>query len=502
MIERLSNAALDKLPATVGRARYDRSALRPGVVHIGLGAFHRAHQAPLFDALAEAGDLRWGVIGASLRSPAVRNMLLPQDCLYSLTVEEDGRRAVSVVSAILDVVVAPEAPRMLVEAIASPETRLVTVTVTEKGYEIDRRSGESIEGNLDLPADPAGFASPVTMADYVAAGLQLRRQEGLAGISIISCDNLSFNGRKLRASVLKVARAHDFALADWIENDCAFPNTMVDRIVPAIGKDDIERVTNDLGVTDCAAVVTEPFSQWIIENRFAGEQPDFAGAGVQFTHDVAPWEDAKLKLLNGAHSAMAYLGGLAGIKTVNQFVSEPWGSAFVGLLWDELEETLHAPAGLDLGEYRATLMRRFQNPAISHQLVQIAVDGSQKIPQRLVPAATAIRNHNRRAEAIALAIAAWVRWQAGYDDHGEPCLVDDPLASTTERLLERARDPLDQVRAIFSLRSVFPESLAADSRFRSSVAEHLGRLVRSGARATVEQFVAQHHVSCERQAQK
>lgn len=490
MTARLSNMTLETIPPAIRRTSYDRSALKPGVVHIGLGAFHRAHQAPVFDALAEAGDLRWGVVGASLRSPAVREMLVPQDCLYTLEIEENGRRTINVVRSILDVIVGPQNPRRLVEAIASDQTHLVTVTVTEKGYELDSGRGLEVERDPDVEADPASLDLRLTMSGYLAAGLWLRKQKGLPAISIISCDNLSQNGRKLRAAVLQVARAHDDGLADWIANDCAFPSTMVDRIVPATRNDDIERVAAELGVIDCAPVVTEPFSQWVIEDRFAGERPDLAAAGVQFTNDIAPWEEAKLRLLNGAHSAMAYLGGLAGMRTVDQFVSRPWGAAFVELLWDELEQTLAPPAGLALGDYRALLMRRFANSALGHRLLQIAMDGSQKIPQRLVPAAVAIRSCDRRADAVALAIAAWIRWQGGRNDLRESFAVDDPLASTTERLLDHARGPLDKVRAIFSLRSVFPESLAADRQFQSSVAEHLDRLVRSGSAATVEQFVA------------
>lgn len=491
MTERLSDKSLELVPPAIERTRYDRSALKPGVVHIGIGAFHRAHQAPVFDALGEAGDLRWGILGASLRSPAVCKMLVPQDCLYSVVVEEDERRSIRIVRSVLDVIVASQDPRRLIEAIASDHAHIVTISVTEKGYCLSK----------DAPADLSIADPQLTMPACLAAGLHLREQKGLPGVSVISCDNLSHNGRRLSDAVLEAAYPHGGGLADWIARNCTFPNSMVDRIVPARREEDIERIAAELGLVDCAAVVTEPFSQWVIEDCFAGERPALERVGVTFTNDIAPWEEAKLRLLNGAHSAMAYLGGLAGISTVAQFVSLPWGLAFVDLLWDELEQTLRPRAGLSVREYRAALKRRFSNLALRHKLVQIAMDGSQKIPQRLVPAAAEIRSRGRQAESIALAIAAWIRWQTGRDDQGRLFAVDDPLAATTKRLLERAGRPLDQVRAILSLRSLFPEPLAADGKFQSSVAKHLERLFRLGARATVEQFVAQHFPVPGRRAQ-
>ena len=488
MTERLSEATLGTLPPQIDRPSYDRAKLSNGVVHIGVGAFHRAHQAVAFDALARAGDLRWGVVGASLRSRAVRHALSPQDWLYSLAVEENEHRAVSVVGSIVDMIVAPESPSRLIDAIASPQTLLMTVTVTEKGYKLDPASGLLDESDPDVRADLATLDRPITLPGYLAAGLRRRMDGGLPGITIISCDNLSQNGRKFHASVTSISRAHDPALAHWIEDRCAFPNTMVDRIVPATTSDDIARAAMELGALDLATVRTEPFSQWVIEDRFAGERPDLEPAGVQFARDVRPWENAKLRMLNGAHSAIAYLGALAGLSTVDEFVAESWGRAFVHLLWDELAATLDPPEGLDFSQYRTALMRRLRNSALQHRLIQIAMDGSQKIPQRLVPASIALLERDGRRDAIALAIAAWIRWQRGRDEQGLSFMVDDPLASTTGRLLDNERGAREQVRAIFSLESVFPGRLAGDTDFQVAVAHHLEQLYRCGARATVEQF--------------
>jgi fructuronate reductase len=486
-MERLSTATLDRLPPSLRRPSYDRRALKAGVVHIGLGAFHRAHQAPMFDRLAEAGDLRWGIVGASLRSPAVRDSLAPQDCLYSLAIDEGSERRISIIGALRDVIVAPEAPQRLIDAIASPDAHLVTVTVTEKGYKLDP-SGSLMEDDPDVRADLASLQAPRTLAGTLTAGLKLRKERGLAPLTIISCDNIAANGRRLQASIAEVARAHDPAIAGFV-NECAFPNTMVDRIVPATTEADIERVSTELGLLDRATVRTEPFSQWVIEDRFAGDRPDLELAGVQLTGDVAPWEEAKLRLLNGAHSAMAYLGGLAGIATVDRFATEPWGTAFIHLLWDELRPTLQPPQQLDLGVYCATLMQRFSNSALGHRLVQIAMDGSQKIPQRLVPAAIERLERGQSLDAISLTIAAWMRWQQGRTDDGMTFAVNDPLAATTARLIESASTAAEQVRALLSLSAVFPEQLRDSTRFQSLLTARLDSLQRIGARSTVERLV-------------
>ena len=494
MTERLSAATLDKVPAAVRRPYYDRQALKSGVVHIGLGAFQRAHQAPIFESIANSGDLRWGVVGASLRSAAVHNVLAEQDWLYSLIVEEGSKREAAVIGVLTDVIVAPERPRQLVEAIASPDTHLITVTVTEKGYKLHPSSGALIEDDPDVRADLESLEAPRTLPGCLAAGLASRKSGGLHPLTIISCDNMAANGHKLQATVAEVARAHDPALAGFVEK-CAFPNTMVDRIVPATTQTDIERVSAEIGLVDRATVRAEPFSQWVIEDQFVGERPELERAGVQLTRDVGPWEDAKLRLLNGAHSAMAYLGGLAGITTVDGFVREPWGRSFIELLWEELRPTLAPPPQLDLSGYCATLMERFGNSALEHRLVQIAMDGSQKIPQRLVPAAITRLSRGQSVDAISLVIAGWMQWQEGRADNGQRFVVDDPLASTTERLVGTASSASDKVRALLSLTSMFPARLSADSRFCELVASRLDRLQRVGAAAAVRQFVLERRVA-------
>jgi fructuronate reductase len=482
---------LNRIPADVRTPSYDRSALSAGVVHIGFGAFHRAHQAPIFEKLIELGDMRWGVVGASLRSTALAETLAAQDGLFSLLVEEDDRRSASVIGTTIGIIAARKDPHRLIEAIASPATQMVTITITEKGYKLDPSSGQLLADDPDVKADVAHLERPATIAGYLAAGLKLRRDRALPPITIASCDNMSDNGRKLSNSVVRVARAQDDRLGDWIERHCTFPNSMVDRIVPATTESDVATAASLLGVVDLATVRTEPFFQWVIENRLTGTAKELERADVQITSDLARWEQAKLRLLNGAHSAMAYLGGLAGIGTVDAFVAYEWGKRFVRLLWDEIETTLTPPPELNLAEYRSALMRRFSNRALCHRLRQIAIDGSQKLPPRLLAPASELISCGKKPDALALAIAAWMQWQSGRDDQDLHFDVDDPLASTTARLVADASNPREYTRALMSLSSIFPAALASDAEFMAIIENHLHNLQRSGARATIEQFVHQ-----------
>lgn len=438
-MKRLSEATLASLPDWV-RKPGPRPA--PRVVHLGLGAFHRAHQAVVFD------DLGWGVIGASLRSPAVRDAMAPQDGLYSLVVGEEVR----VIGAVREVLLDSDT---LIERIAAPETRIVTLTITEKGY---------------LP----GSRAAAILAEALA-----RRDDG---VTIVSCDNLPRNGTRLCEAVL--AAAGD--AADRIAERCAFPQTMVDRIVPATEEADIEALAARIGLVDRAMVKAEPYFQWVIEDVFApGERPDFAAVGVRIAAGIGPWEEAKLRLLNGAHSGIAYLGGLAGVAFVHDFVADPAGRRFVNALWDEAETTLSPPAGLDIAAYRAALMARFAYAGLQHRTRQIAMDGSQKLPQRLLAPIAARLARGQGIEALALAVAAWMRWQSGRTDSGEAFKVDDPLAAETARRLAGLGDPAAQVRALLGIDAVFPPPLAADPRFAQAVTRQLTRLTDLGAAGAI-----------------
>ncbi|WP_315763469.1 mannitol dehydrogenase family protein [Sphingomonas sp. Y38-1Y] len=447
---RLSNAALGGLPASVERPGYDRATMRTGIVHFGLGAFHRAHQAPVYDSL-NAGDPRWGVVGVSLNSRGVADALNPQDGLYTLALLGAERR-VRVIGSIARVLTADEGAA-IVAAVASPHTRIVSATVTEKGY------CYAPDGTLDFdhPAiahDRAGDGAPESLAGWLVAGLAARRAGGAGGLSVLSCDNLADNGAKLGAAVRALAATRDPDLARWIEGEVRFPNAMVDSITPATD-DALRAEIAALGIEDAWPIQREPFWQWVIEDDFAsGERPDFAAAGVTLTHDVRGYELAKLRLLNGAHSTLAYLGLARGATTVAEAMRDAPLAAFVErLMRQDLAASLTAPAGLDVGAYVTTILDRFANPAIHHRLIQIAADGSQKLPYRILAPLREAMAAGRPIERLAVPVAAWLRFLV----RGEG--VSDPLA---ERLVGR------DARDVLAVREVFGE-LSDDARFIEAV---------------------------------
>ncbi len=419
-------------------APYDPAAIGAGVVHLGLGAFHRAHQAPVFDALIRAGDRRWGVAAVAMRSRALAATLAAQDGFYSLAERDGGLLAPRIIGAVVKTAVAADDPAGVVALLAAPETHLATLTVTEKGYLLP---------DDDITATPPGL---------LAAALDSRRRAGLAPLTVISCDNRSGNGAATRAAVLAAAErlALDDAALAWIEREVAFPSTMVDRITPAVTEAMIAESSAALGLEDRAAVWTEPFWQWVIEDRFAGARPDLAAHGVQVVADVAHCEVAKLRLLNAAHSTLAYAGLLAGHSYVHQAIADSRLRAMVEALWDEAAATLDAHV-IDIPAYRRSLLARFANPALEHALIQIAADGSQKVPPRLL-ATLAARGS---APAVAAAVRAWIAALAS------DLPLNDPLLDRL-RPLARAGDVPGLLAAIGAdpaLASQLPQAAACAS---------------------------------------
>ena len=481
---RLDAFTAGTLPASVAQPAYDRTQVKTGIVHLGVGAFHKAHQAVIYEAALDSGDLRWGVLGASLRSRGVRDQLAPQGGLYTVTVRDGADERTRLIGALKGVLVAPEDPARLVDAMAAADTHIVTLTVTEKGYKLDPAAGALIHDDPELASDLKSLEKPKTAPGFIVAALAKRRAAGLKPFTTISCDNLPHNGRRLREAVLALAGHHDAGLRDWIAAEGTFPETMVDRIVPATEEADIAALEARIGVADRAMVKTEPFLQWVIEDKFVGERPDFAAFGVQLTDAVGPWEEAKLRLLNGAHSGIAYLGGLAGVEFVHQFVALPAGKAFVEALWNEAEETLSPPAGLDIPAYRSALMQRFANSALNHRTRQIAMDGSQKLPQRLLAPIMARLDAGKRVDVLALAVAAWMRWQEGVDDSGAAYVVDDPLAPRTAGSANLTAG--GAVAGLLAIDAIFPPALAEHEGFRKTLVGALSTLREKGARATIE----------------
>jgi fructuronate reductase len=478
---RLSNATLHLVPDHVERPAYDRAAAALGVVHFGPGAFHRAHQAWYFDEMLKAGGA-FAVCGVAVRSSDVEDALAPQDGLYTLA-EREAEPRLRVIGSIKAVLTAPRAPERVLARLADPMVRMVTSTVTEKGYCLTPAGDLDLE-HPDIRRDLAGDRHPVSFPAWLAAGLAARRAAGLAPFVAVSCDNLSDNGKRLRRAVAQFAEAKgDRDLAAWIAGEVRFPSTMVDSITPATDDDLRARVGDELGLEDAWPIQRERFVQWVVEDELGGDAEAFAAAGVTLTRDVAAFEKAKLRLLNGAHSTLAYLGLGLGHETVAQAMADPRLSAFVErMMRQDIAATLPATAGLDLSAYIAAVLQRFRNPAIAHRLAQIAWDGSQKLPFRILETTAEALAARRPVDRLATAIAAWARFIRARAQAGES--ITDPMADTLLDLGKRMRgDPASDLAPLLALSSVFPPAVTQAPAFRVAVETAYGRLEVDSAQA-------------------
>jgi fructuronate reductase len=441
---------------------YDRDKVTVGVVHFGPGAFHRAHQAYYFDQLL-AADPRWGICAVSLKSPGVRDALQPQDGLYTLA-QLDAETTFRVVGSILEVLVAPEDPPSVFARLAAPDTRMVTLTVTEKGYCLTG-DGKLDTAHPDIVHDLAHPREPVSAVGYVVEGLRRRHQVGLPPYAVVACDNLADNGWRLKAAVVAFAEAIDPALAAWIAAEGRFPRTMVDSITPATDDALRARVETATGLTDAWPIQREAFTQWVVEDVLGDGAPDLASVGVTLTDDVRGFERAKLRLLNGVHSTIAYAGLLKGHETVFEAISDPELARIAeDLMVQDIIPTLTAPRGLDLLAYAQAILGRFRNPEIRHLLSQIAWDGSQKLPFRILGTVADALEAGRPVDRLALPLAAWMHFVRRRAADGEK--IVDPLA---DRLVETASactgDAKADVAAFLKLEPVFIRDLAGNAVF-------------------------------------
>ncbi|MGJ4942200.1 mannitol dehydrogenase family protein [Bradyrhizobium sp. HKCCYLS1011] len=489
-MDRFSPATLHRVPAAIRRPDYDRTMVATGIVHLGLGAFHRGHQAVYTDALLK-DDPRWGILGVSLRSPDTRDALQPQGGLYSVSASDGATLQRRVIGALTGLVVAPEDPAGLLRRLAEPSVRVVSTTVTEKGYSHDPATGVLRTDDPDIRHDSLDLTHPCSTLGVIVGGLRLRRQQGLPPFAVLACDNLPANGHTLRGLVVAFAELLDRDLAKWIADEVRFPSTMVDRIVPATTDADRDEVRAAFGLEDAWPIVTEPFSQWVIEDNFGGDRPDWDGSGAQFVRDVAPFELMKLRLLNGAHSTLAYLGYLMGCQTVAEAMAEPALAQFVAdMMREDVTPTLPALGGFDVAAYRAALMARFRNPALKHRTSQIAMDGSQKLPQRVLGTIRDRLALGLPIARLALAVAGWMRYVSGTDEQGQPIELHDPLAARLRALANDVGPVAGRLApALLSVTSIFGSDLPADRRFTIPVETALDRLLRHGARTTIEQIV-------------
>jgi fructuronate reductase len=491
---RLHPTWLGDLPRAVRRPAFARDTLRCGVVHLGLGAFARAHLLACNDYALDAGAAPdWGVVGVSLRHAAVRDALSPQQGLYTLALRDAQATALRVVGSLRDLLVAPEAPRAVLERIAHPHTRIVSLTVTEKGYCHDPATRRLRLDHPDIAHDLADPDAPRSAIGLIVHGLAWRRADGLAPVTLLSLDNLPANGDTLRGLVLGFAERVSSGLARWIERECTFPNSMVDRIVPRTTDADRAAVARSLGCDDAGVVVAEPYLAWAVEDRFVAGRPDWSVGGARFVDRAQPWEHLKLRMLNGAHSTIAYAGMLAGWPTVDAAIAQPALRRFVdALMRAEIAPTLaQALPGVDLDAYRAELLARFANPALAHRTAQIAMDGSQKLPQRLFGTVRDRLALGEPIERLALAIAAWCRHLSGYDEAGRRFEIDDPLAAELVALHAHAQSqptPREQAAAFTRFAPVFGD-LADVAGLVEPLAHALTALQTQGVAATLEGFM-------------
>lgn len=485
----LSNSTMPDIQPDVARPSYDRDEVRPGIVHFGVGAFHRSHEAMFIDRVLALGYTQWGIVGVGTLSSdrAMAAALEPQDCLYTLvTTNPDGDTSARIIGSLVEYVYAPNEPAVVLERLASPGTRIVSLTITEGGYGVNDATGTfepSDDATLaDLEGLPKG-ASPQSPLGFLSEGLRARRDAGRVPFTVMSCDNIQGNGHVARTALLGFTARLDPELAAWIEASVRFPNSMVDRITPVTTDQARASVSERFGVDDRWPVLSESFEQWVLEDSFSDGRPPFEQVGVQLVDNVEPYELMKLRLLNASHQAMSYLGLLAGESYVHDVCRDGLFSAFLdGYMVREASPTLAPVPGIDLDAYRRELMRRFGSEAIKDTLARQVVDGSERIPKFLLPV---VRDQLRLGGPIirsALVLAAWSRFLEGVADDGEALA---PVDKRLDGLRGAVSAELSSPGAFLDMAPVFG-GLGENARLRKVFIEARDVLASVGARGAVE----------------
>ena len=482
---------LASLPDDLPVPSYDRGALRTGIVHFGVGGFHRAHEAMYLDRLMNDGKaLDWAICGVGVMpfDQRMRDALVPQDGLYTLVVKHpDGTFEPRVVGSIKEYLYAPDDPEAVIEKMASPEVRIVSLTMTEGGYNIKAGSGEFDTGNAVVMADLEPGAVPATAFGLITEALARRRDRGVGAFTIMSCDNIQGNGHAARRAFVTFATLRDAELGAWIDREVRFPNSMVDRITPVTTDEDREEVRKRFGVDDAWPVVCEPFTQWALEDSFGQGRPPFEEAGVQVVPDVEPYELMKLRLLNASHQALCYFAYLSGYRLVHDAAQDPLFAEFVLAYMDrEATPSLEPVPGVDLDEYKHQLIDRFSNSQVRDTIPRLCAESSDRIPKWLLPVIRHNLAHGGEIVRSAAVVASWARYAEAVDEQGHPIEVVDYLK---DRLIPAARRQREEPLAFIADRDLFGD-LVDDERFVSAYTSALASLHTKGARATLEDLVS------------
>ena len=486
-MNQLNDNALNDIASRVTVPTYDRSRLQTGIVHFGVGGFHRAHQAMYVDSLMAAGKaLDWAITGIGVLpgDRAMHDVLHAQDCLYTLVVKDsDGTMHPRVIGSVVDHLVAPEDPEAVLRVMSDPATRIVSLTITEGGYLVNQATGEFDADDPSIQHDLTEGAIPMTAFGFITEALVRRRAAGTAPFTVMSCDNIQGNGEVAHKMIGAFARLKDEALAEWIERNVAFPNSMVDRITPVTTDADRSVLEAEFGVRDGWPVVCEPFTQWVLEDRFPSGRPPFEEAGVQLVPDVEPYELMKLRLLNASHQALCYLGYLSGYRYAHEVCVDPLFTGFLlGYMDEEASPTLGPVPGVDLDVYKHQLIERFANPEIKDTLARLCAESSDRIPKWLLPVVRHELGSGGPVRRSALVVAAWARYAEGVDESGAPIDIVD---RRKEAVMRRAAAQGDDRLAFLRDPDLFGD-LVEDERFTKEYVAALDSLHERGARATLE----------------
>jgi fructuronate reductase len=471
---------------------YDRNRLIPRIVHLGFGAFHRAHQGVYTDILAAEHNSDWGYCEVNLIGGEQQIAdLKQQDNLYTvaeMSADAWTARVVGVVKKALHAQV--DGLESVLAAMCEPQVAIVSLTITEKGYCHSPATGQLMLDHPMIAADLQNPHQPKSAPGVVVEALARRKAAGLAAFTVMSCDNMPENGHVMRNVVIAYARAVDAELAAWIEQHVTFPSTMVDRIVPAVTADTLDKIEKLTGVRDPAGVACEPFRQWVIEDNFVAGRPQWEKAGAELVSDVIPFEEMKLRMLNGSHSFLAYLGYLAGYQHINDCMGdENYRVAARALMLNEQAPTLKVQ-GVDLTRYADLLIERYSNPALRHRTWQIAMDGSQKLPQRMLDSVRWHLAHNSRFDLLALGVAGWMRYVGGVDEQGNAIEINDPLLPVIQQVVQNSAEGENRVEALLGIEAIFGNELPQVALFTQAVKEAYQTLLAEGAKATVAKYAS------------